>query len=99
VLLDVYNSDNWNMYRDSLAIGGVEGTSSIADNFKEEKYRGKVLGKSGYISGVKSLSGVCVTARGYYIFSILANDANGQTRTVINDIAQAIIDDAEDGQN
>ena len=99
VLLDVYNSDNWNMYRDSLAIGGVDGTSSIADNFKEEKYKGKVLGKSGYISGVKSLSGVCVTAKGDYIFSIIANNANGLNRMVINDIAQAIIDDADNGQN
>ena len=96
VLLDVYNSDNWKMYRDSLAIGGVDGTSSIADNFKEEKYKGKVLGKSGYISGVKSLSGVCITPEGEYIFSILSNNANGQTRTVINDIAQTIIDDADE---
>jgi D-alanyl-D-alanine carboxypeptidase/D-alanyl-D-alanine-endopeptidase (penicillin-binding protein 4) len=99
VLLDVYNSNNWNTYKDSLAIGGVEGTSSIADNFKEEKYKGKVIGKSGYISGVKSLSGVCVTARGDYIFSVIANNANGLNRSVINDIAQAIIDDADDEQN
>ena len=82
------------MYRDSLAVGGIEGTKSIADNFKEERYRGKILGKSGYINGVKSLSGICVTAGGDYIFSVLTNDANGQTRDVINDIAKAIIDDA-----
>ena len=94
VLLDVYHSDNWDMYRDSLAVGGVEGTKSIADNFKEERYRGKILGKSGYINGVKSLSGICITAGGDYIFSILTNDANGQTRDVINDIAKASIDDA-----
>jgi D-alanyl-D-alanine carboxypeptidase/D-alanyl-D-alanine-endopeptidase (penicillin-binding protein 4) len=99
VLLDVYNSENWIAYRDSLAIGGVEGTSSIADHFKDEKYRGKVLGKSGYIRGVKSLSGVCVTTEGDYIFSIIANNTNGQTRTVINDIAQAIIDEAQDEQD
>ena len=99
VLLDVYNTDNWKMYRDSLAIGGVEGTSSIADNFKEDKYKGKILGKSGYISGVKSLSGVCITEKGDYIFSILSNNANGRTRTVINDIAQAIIDDADNEQD
>jgi len=98
-LLDVYNSENWKMYKDSLAIGGVEGTSSIADNFKDEKYRGKVMGKSGYIRGVKSLSGVCVTAGGDYIFSIIANNTNGQTRNVINDIAEAIIDEAEDEQD
>lgn len=99
VLLDVYNSENWRIYRDSLAIGGVEGTSSIADNFRDEKYKGKVMGKSGYIRGVKSLSGVCATAQGDYIFSIIANNTNGQTRNIINDIAEAIIDEAEDEQD
>ena len=96
VLLDVSKSDNWTMYRDSLAVGGVEGTSSIADNFKEEQYKGKILGKTGYINGVKSLSGICITAGGDYIFSILANSTNGQTRTIINNIAKAIIDDMAD---
>ena len=99
VLLDVYHSENWGLYRDSLAVGGIEGTKSIADSFKDEKYKGKILGKSGYINGVKSLSGICITAKGDYIFSVLANDANGQTRDVINDIAKGIIDEAaEDGQ-
>ncbi len=92
VLSDLFNSENWEMYRDSLAVGGVDGT--IAKHFKAEPYKGKILGKTGYISGVKSFSGICITAGGDYIFSILANDTNGQTRTVINDIAQAIIDDA-----
>ena len=81
------------MYKDSLAVGGTDGT--IEKYFKEEKYKGKILGKTGYISGVKSLSGVCVTGLGDYIFSILSNNTNGQTRTVINNIAQAIVDDAE----
>jgi len=31
-------------------------------------------------------------AVGDYIFSILANNANGKTRKAINDIAKAIID-------
>ncbi len=94
VLLDIYNSENWEMYKDSLAVGGVDGT--IAKYFKEETYKGKILGKTGYISGVKSFSGICTTAGGDYIFSILANETNGQTRTVINNIAQAIIDEAAD---
>jgi D-alanyl-D-alanine carboxypeptidase len=71
----------------------VDGT--IEDYFKREKYQGKILGKTGYISGVRSFSGVCRTAAGDVIFSILANNTNGETRTVINNIAQAIIDHAE----
>ena len=78
------------MYKDSLEVGGIEGT--IGKYFKEEKYKGKIFGKTGYINSVKTFSGLCVTDRGDYIFSVLSNNTNGQTRTVINNIAEAIID-------
>jgi len=90
VLLNIYNSKNWELYKDSLAVGGVDGT--IARYFKEKKYKGKISGKTGYINGVRSFSGLCITEQGDYIFSILTNNTNGHTRTVINDIAKAIID-------
>jgi len=92
VLLSIYKSENWQLYKDSLAVGGVDGT--ISGYFKGKKYKGRILGKTGYISSVKSFSGVCSTEQGDYIFSILANNANGKTRDAINDIAQAIIDNA-----
>jgi D-alanyl-D-alanine carboxypeptidase/D-alanyl-D-alanine-endopeptidase (penicillin-binding protein 4) len=91
VLLDVYKGKNWEVYRNSLATGGVEGT--IGKYFKEEKYKGKVFGKTGYIAGVTSFSGICSGKGGEYIFSILANKTKGGTREAINDIAKAIIDD------
>ena len=69
----------------------MDGT--VRTYFKEEKYKGKIYGKTGYISGVKAFSGICETDKGDYLFSILANRANGKTRTAINDIAKAIIDD------
>jgi len=90
VLLHVYHSDNWELYKDSLAVGGVGGT--IAKYFKDAKYKGKIIGKTGYINKVKSFSGVCSTERGDYIFSILSNNTNAKTRGVINDIAEAVID-------
>ena len=90
VLSSLYKSEHWPLYRDSLAIGGVDGT--IARYFKEEAYRGKIRGKTGYINGVRSFSGVCHTNQGDYIFSILVNNTNSQTRTVLNKIAKAIID-------
>ena len=90
VLSDVYKGGNWEFYRDTLAVGGEDGT--IAKYFKEEKYKGKIRGKTGYISGVKSFSGIAGTAGGDYIFSILANNANNLSRHTINDIAEAIID-------
>jgi D-alanyl-D-alanine carboxypeptidase/D-alanyl-D-alanine-endopeptidase (penicillin-binding protein 4) len=90
VLLHVYHSDNWNLYKDSLAVGGVDGT--IVKYFKDAKYKGKIIGKTGYINKVKSFSGICSTEHGDYIFSILSNNTNAKTRGVINDIAEAIID-------
>ncbi|MHC4482508.1 MAG: D-alanyl-D-alanine carboxypeptidase/D-alanyl-D-alanine endopeptidase [Planctomycetota bacterium] len=94
VLFSVYKSGNWKLYKDSLAVGGVDGT--IKRHFKQEKYRGKVFGKTGYITGVKSFSGICSTAGGDYIFSVLANNCFGPksylTRVAINDMAKAIID-------
>lgn len=92
VLLDVHTSKDWQLYKDSLAIGGGDGT--IGKYFKEGKYKGRILGKTGYIDGVKSFSGICSTAKSDYIFSILANNANGQTRKVLNNIVKAIIDSA-----
>ncbi len=92
VLSDVYKSRDWPLYKASLAVGGVDGT--ISKYFEEQKYKGKICGKTGYIAGVKALSGVCTTPAGDYLFSIIANKTNGKTRTAINNIAKAIIDDA-----
>jgi D-alanyl-D-alanine carboxypeptidase/D-alanyl-D-alanine-endopeptidase (penicillin-binding protein 4) len=89
-LLDVYKSRNRKLYKDSLAVGGLDGT--IRRYFKEEKYKGKIFGKTGYIDKVKALSGICSGRGGDYIFSILANNTNGKTRGAINDIAKAIVD-------
>jgi D-alanyl-D-alanine carboxypeptidase/D-alanyl-D-alanine-endopeptidase (penicillin-binding protein 4) len=93
VLLDVYKSKQWPLFRDSLAVGGVDGT--ITKRFKEEKYNGRILGKTGYIAGVRAFSGVCNTARGDYIFSILTNNSNPESRNAINDIVKAITDEGD----
>jgi D-alanyl-D-alanine carboxypeptidase/D-alanyl-D-alanine-endopeptidase (penicillin-binding protein 4) len=93
VLLTVYGSKNWQFYKDSLAVGGRDGT--ISRYFKDAKYAGKIRGKTGYISGVRAFSGVCQTSKGDYIFSILTEGGNSNVRGAINDIAKAIIDNAE----
>jgi len=92
VIFSVYKSDNWQMYKESLAVGGVDGT--ISKYFKEPEYKGNIFGKTGYIRGAKSFSGVCSTQECDYIFSIMANKDNARTRGAINNIAKAIIDDA-----
>jgi D-alanyl-D-alanine carboxypeptidase len=72
-------------------LGAVQ-DGTIRKYFKEKKYKGKILGKTGYIRGVKSFSGVCSTENGDFLFSVLGNGANGRTREAINDIAKAIVD-------
>ena len=93
VLLDRYHSKDRQLFFDSLAIGGVDGT--LRKHFGEKKYKGKIIGKTGYINYVKSLSGKAKTQNGEYLFSILTEKANGNTRAAINDIAKAIIDNAK----
>ena len=93
ILLDMYKHKNWQLYKDSLAVAGTDGT--IAKYFKEKKYKGKIFGKTGYVNLAKSFSGLCSTEKGDYIFSILATGANGQTRTAINDIAKEIINNTK----
>jgi len=91
ILLDLYRSKNWALFQISLAVAGEEGT--IDKYFNETKYRGKIHAKTGYISGVRALSGVCVTNTGPYLFSILSNGPKGLSRDAINNVAKAIIDE------
>jgi D-alanyl-D-alanine carboxypeptidase/D-alanyl-D-alanine-endopeptidase (penicillin-binding protein 4) len=90
VLLDRYTDDSWEVFRDSLAVGGKDGT--IDGSFGSRKYRGQILGKTGSISGVKSFSGVCLTANGPYLFAVISNRAS-LSRDAINSIAEAIVDE------
>jgi serine-type D-Ala-D-Ala carboxypeptidase/endopeptidase (penicillin-binding protein 4) len=91
VLLDLYHGKNWQMFFSSLAVGGEDGT--IDKYFNEAKYRGRIHAKTGYISGVRALSGVCLTNSGPYIFSILSNGPKGLSRDGLNSIPKAIIDE------
>jgi D-alanyl-D-alanine carboxypeptidase/D-alanyl-D-alanine-endopeptidase (penicillin-binding protein 4) len=91
ILHDLYRSKNWELFQASLAVAGEEGT--IDKYFNEAKYRGKIHAKTGYISGVRALSGVCLTNTGPYVFSILSNGPKGLSRDAINNVAKAIIDE------
>jgi len=91
LLLDQYRGSHWELFRVSLAVGGEDGT--IEKHFGETRYRGRIHAKTGYISGVRALSGVCLTDRGPYLFSILSNGPKGLSRDAINGVAKAIIDE------
>lgn len=92
ILLDAYKSPLWGTFKPTLAVGGVDGT--IKKQFYKEKYKNKVFAKTGYINGVRALSGVCIGASGKeYIFSIITNKANYPTKKAISDIVEAVIDE------
>ncbi len=90
VLTHLSGQPDWEFYRSSLAVGGVDGT--IEGHFWEPIYRGRVMAKSGYISTVRSLSGIARTSSGEFVFSFLANTAGGGARTAIDNAVKALVD-------
>lgn len=91
VLMDAYKNPNWETFKSTLAIGGVDGT--IKKQFYKEKYKNKVHAKTGYINGVRALSGVCTAQSGKdYLFSIITNKSNFPAKKAIYDIVEAVMD-------
>lgn len=90
VLKDMYHSQDSELFISSLSVGGLEGTTE--KYFQEAPYKGTVFGKTGYIDGVRSFSGICRTPQGDILFSILTEGGSSATRTCINDITKAIYD-------
>ena len=95
LMFNIYKTDDWQYLKDTLALGGISGSSPVRKYFKDPQYRGKIFAKSGTIDGVKALSGFIESNNRNYFFSIIANNANGYTRTAINDIVKAIVDNTE----
>jgi len=72
VLAHEFHGKNKDAYLVSLSIAGIDGT--LDDRFKGSDLRGRVIGKSGYVNGVRTLSGFVRTKDGpHYAFSILMN--------------------------
>jgi D-alanyl-D-alanine carboxypeptidase/D-alanyl-D-alanine-endopeptidase (penicillin-binding protein 4) len=75
VLTHEFHGRNRDQYLASLSIAGVDGT--LEDRFKTREMkdlRGRVVGKSGYINGVRTLSGFLKAKDGsHYAFSIMMN--------------------------
>jgi serine-type D-Ala-D-Ala carboxypeptidase/endopeptidase (penicillin-binding protein 4) len=75
----IAKSASSNFFRDSLPIAGRDGTL----NGRLASTSGRILAKTGTLTYDHSLSGYALTATGEVLaFSILCNDAAGQTRPV-----------------
>lgn len=76
-------------YQASLAVGGVNGT--LRNRFRNPLVAGKVQAKSGYISGVTTLSGYLQPLNYDPVaFSVLVNQTAGSPRSAIDEIVMAI---------
>src|SRR4051794_17280467 len=84
-------SKNAQAWRDSLSIGGVDGT--LRNRFKGTAAAGNIRGKTGTIDQVSALSGYMTTVGGEpVVLSIIVNDIpEGRMRTsLIDDITIAV---------
>jgi D-alanyl-D-alanine carboxypeptidase/D-alanyl-D-alanine-endopeptidase (penicillin-binding protein 4) len=79
VLAYQYYHKSRDVFVASLAVAGVDGT--LHDRFADTDLQERVLGKSGYIDGVSTLSGYLRARDGqWYAFSILFNGFKGSNR-------------------
>ncbi len=86
LLLWLYRQPSWPIFESTLAVGGIDGT--LEGVFRERDLRGRVVAKTGYINGVRALSGITHTKSGDIIFSFLANNASNSARILINNIVK-----------
>lgn len=89
LLMAIAKSPAATTFRDSLPIAGRDGT--LRGRLLPES--GRVVAKTGYLTYAQSLSGYAVTAGGdALVFSIMCNDATGQSHSVrtIDQIAKLL---------
>lgn len=83
---------NNSVFRDSLAIAGVDGT--LANRFQNPLTQGNLIAKTGTISGVAALSGYVIPANyAQLAFSIMINNGNQpnkELRTYVDAIANLL---------
>lgn len=83
MLLEMRNHTNFAVYKNSLSVGGVDG--SLKNRFRNTPFRGRIYGKTGYVSGVRTLSGYMDTASGQTVaFSIVTNNYTNKTAYIDN---------------
>jgi D-alanyl-D-alanine carboxypeptidase/D-alanyl-D-alanine-endopeptidase (penicillin-binding protein 4) len=83
-------------FKSTLPVSGVDG--SLSDRLNAPRLQSRILGKTGSLGGVKTLSGYATTDSGEAVaFSILSNNFNLPPKRVtdtIDALVQAIVEDA-----
>lgn len=91
ILFAAYNDSRISkVFTDSLPIAGVDGT--LKKRFRGTKIKGKVFAKTGYLSGVRSLSGYAVAGDGeVYVFSIISNGLGWKAKKFQEDVLTELV--------
>lgn len=73
LLVEMRDHPEFEVYKRSLPTAGVDG--SLENRFTSSRLQGKVLGKTGFVSGVRSLSGYMEASSGQTLaFSVVTNN-------------------------
>ena len=82
-------------YKSTFPVSGIDG--SLSDRLSAPRLQSRILGKTGSLGGVKTLSGYATTDTGQTVaFSILSNNFNLPSKRVtdtIDQVVQAIVED------
>lgn len=90
LLTKMRHSPYFPVYYNSLAVASEDGT--LEDRFLDTPLQGDIHGKTGYISGVRSLTGYMTTAKKHLlIFSVIANHFSTK-KVKIDDIDRKILE-------
>ncbi|MFV0472283.1 MAG: D-alanyl-D-alanine carboxypeptidase/D-alanyl-D-alanine-endopeptidase [Paludibacteraceae bacterium] len=90
MLVYMYNSDSRADFLNSLPVSGISGT--LKSFLKNTPLFGKVRAKSGTISRVKSYAGYIERDDKKWVFAVLVNNANGNSREVTGKIENFLLD-------
>jgi D-alanyl-D-alanine carboxypeptidase/D-alanyl-D-alanine-endopeptidase (penicillin-binding protein 4) len=78
------------IYRNSLAVGGINGT--LVNRFKDTPIQGRLQAKTGSLSGISALSGYLDNPNGEtLVFSIMVNTSNQKSSNLRQGIDQIIL--------
>jgi D-alanyl-D-alanine carboxypeptidase/D-alanyl-D-alanine-endopeptidase (penicillin-binding protein 4) len=77
----------------TLSIPGVDGTlRSRFASPRRKPLRGRVWGKSGYIGGVSTLSGIVRTGDRWFAFSVMCNNVPGGKNYTAKDLQERVVE-------
>ncbi|MBR9917591.1 D-alanyl-D-alanine carboxypeptidase/D-alanyl-D-alanine-endopeptidase [bacterium] len=89
LLYSMKSHNEWDVFYNSFPVAGIDG--SIAHRFKGTELYNNIRAKTGYVSGVRTLSGYMTTRSGkQIIFSLATNHFAGKVRPVDNSHQQIL---------